>query len=128
LRVDPIGLLPFGTNGELNHLYNYASSDPINKTDPLGLFWNWNGNLFPGSGPQDFECSSIAKGLNKNKCTKECCVEHDKCYAKYGCNASSWVGGVIGVIPSPGICQYCNAKAELCMIINWGEDDDCACF
>jgi RHS repeat-associated protein len=123
---DPIG---FG-GGDVN-LYGYVKNNPVNKIDPLGLYetlfgprfegdkspgmnwydaWPWNGNLFPGYTDQDWVCSPPAQALNKNKCTKKCCFNHDRCYERYGCNYSSWIGGF-----SFGLCKLCNLQAAICV-------------
>ena len=85
-----------------------------------GLSLPTNGNVLPGTHPQDMKCSSIASGLNKNECTKQCCIEHDKCYKKYGCNQSSWVGNMVGARDA---CNYCNAQAVSCVIRNANKTD-----
>jgi len=114
---DPISF----ASGDVN-LYGYVKNNPINKVDPLGLYetlfgdrhpfgeWPFNGNLWPGYTDQDGECSSIAKPLNKNKCTKKCCVNHDMCYERYGCNFSSWLGRF-----SFGTCKLRNLQAAICV-------------
>ena len=105
----------------------YTDNNPINFTDPTGLT-SWNGNLFPGSFPQDNKCSVPATFnlLNDNKCTKQCCKEHDDCYAQHGCNASSWIINGLTTIPV-GACQMCNIKAAACIISNLANNkcDDC---
>ncbi len=116
--VDSVGKPLAETN-----LYLYTDNNPVNRTDPLGLFWN--GNAGAGNWPQDMECSSIAKGFNDNKCTKDCCIEHDKCYQRWECNSSSWYGRFPG-LPIPSVCQLCNLVATACIIINSGKAD-CEC-
>jgi len=117
---------PIRFDGGDTNLFNYTANNPVNRKDPSGLspgIWQWpiNGNLWPGYTDQDGVCSSPVGGLNNNSCTKQCCVEHDKCYEKYGCNFSSWFGG--GLI---GPCQYCNMKAAACVISNLSKND-CGC-
>lgn len=112
MTPDPVGL-----DASIN-LFGYAGSNPLNEIDPLGLasgLWEWpvNGNRWPGYTRQDWECSSPSQALNKNKCTKKCCIKHDKCYEKYGCNFSSWLPGVL-----IGPCQMCNMEAVVCIMIN----------
>ncbi len=80
--------------------------------------WPFNGNVWPGYTDQDDECSSVAKGLNKNKCMKKCCQEHDDCYTKYNCNLSSWM--LVGL---PGPCKKCNTKAAICVMKSILKDD-----
>ncbi|TAN44453.1 MAG: RHS repeat-associated core domain-containing protein, partial [Nitrospirae bacterium] len=103
---------------ELNP-YLYVANNPTNKIDPYGLLMatlpdGGNGNLWGGSKEQDWKCSEPApQSLNKCENTKNCCIEHDECYEKYGCNASSWLNIF------PGACQMCNLKAAMCILINW---------
>jgi len=99
------------------NLYGYVGGNPVNGVDIEGLasFWRWphNGNRIPGYTRQDNECSKPAQALNSNKCAKKCCQEHDKCYEKYGCNASSWLPGML-----LGPCQICNIKVTQCILVN----------
>ncbi len=37
MESDPIGILPNGPRGRLNHLYVYTSNNPVNDTDTTGL-------------------------------------------------------------------------------------------
>jgi RHS repeat-associated protein len=117
IQKDPIGF----AGGDIN-LYNYVGNAPVNRTDPTGLYmtlfgerhpfseWPFNGNLWPGYEDQDLVCSKPAQSLNKNKCTKKCCLNHDLCYQKYKCNYSSWIGGF-----SFGPCRLCNLQATICV-------------
>ncbi len=121
ISEDPIAIL-----GKIN-AYAYTDNNPVNYTDPTGLA-PWNGNVFPGSFPQDNKCTVPAtfNFLNDNKCTKQCCKEHDDCYAQHGCNASSWIINGITTIPV-GACQMCNLKAAACILSNVSNNkcDDC---
>jgi RHS repeat-associated protein len=127
---------PLGEAGGIN-LYGFVANDPINLVDPDGLLpfhWyfnrrleslsrSWNGNFWPGFSDQDMACSSIAAPLNKNRCTKQCCEKHDKCYKIYHCNQSSWHGtGLLSVG-----CQMCNIEAVKCVLKNLGKGDECEC-
>ena len=112
---------PIGFKGGIN-LYNYTDSNPVNRTEPTGEAWN--GNFILGTYPQDDKCSipAVFNFLNDNKCTKQCCKKHDDCYARYGCNASSWTTS------NPvGACQICNLIAAACILNNLSnsECDDC---
>jgi hypothetical protein len=121
------------------NLYAYVAGNPVNQIDPLGLesgylydepgwlgsewpkipppssnwIWPYNGNLWPGYEDQDGVCSPPAQNLN-NTCAQKCCEEHDKCYQKYGCNASSW--SPLGFAFGP--CKVCNMKAASCVAYN----------
>jgi hypothetical protein len=46
---------------------------------------------------------------NTSGCWKQCCIEHDKCYEKHGCNASSWKGW------KGSACQVCNTTFKSCL-------------
>jgi RHS repeat-associated protein len=37
ISEDPIGLIPFGPQGGINHLYVYVKNNPVNLVDPYGL-------------------------------------------------------------------------------------------
>jgi Transglutaminase-like superfamily len=50
-----------------------------------------NGNNWNGTEQQDLVCTSIGGVFNIWPCTKNCCITHDICYQKYGCNQSSWL-------------------------------------
>ncbi|HRH82386.1 MAG TPA: RHS repeat-associated core domain-containing protein [Thiobacillaceae bacterium] len=115
IQADPIGLA-----GGLN-LYAYVGGNPVSKIDPLGLTgatgtWDtgasssWNGNVTPGYKEQDWVCSSPAGILNGFACTKQCCIEHDECYEKHKCNATSWGS------PFSSECQQCNMAAVKCVV------------
>src|SRR5690606_30790478 len=71
-----------------------------------------NGNYRPGFEPQIPGCHYFP-GLNG--CITQCCEEHDRCYEKHGCNASSWYGNRFGY---DGACQECNAAARRCVLRN----------
>ena len=118
LTPDPIGL-----DGGIN-LFSYVSGNPVNYTDPLGLFWN--GNFWPGFDRQDDVCSSPMGRLNKNKCDKKCCKEHDDCYTRNGCNWSSWIG-TFSAFPIVPACQQCNRDAVKCISQSKVKGDDCEC-
>lgn len=46
-QVDPIGMNAASLfNPQSLNLYNYVGNDPINRTDPDGLFWGWLKRLF----------------------------------------------------------------------------------
>ena len=71
------------------------------------------GNLIPGYMPQDWICTvlgPLGSYMDSRPCIRQCCLEHDLCYQKYGCNASSWLR------PPIGPCQLCNIKAEICIL------------
>ena len=136
ITKDPISF----AGGDVN-LYGYVRNNPINRLDPLGLYetlfgqhyfegadvwpwyggWPFNGSPLPGYGSQDNICSWPARlggsYLNNNKCTKDCCVKHDNCYTRYGCNATSWVGN--------GACKMCNDQLLGCLAGNLGKDCNC---
>jgi len=124
---------PIGFGGEDVNLYLYVRSNPVNKIDPTGLYetlfgkhyfegadgWPWNGSPLPGYSKQDNICTRPFGRLNNNPCTKKCCIAHDNCYKRYGCNMSSWGFGF-------GACEQCNVDAVHCVIENIGKSD-CEC-
>jgi RHS repeat-associated protein len=125
---------PIGFKGGIN-VYAYVGNNAVNRIDPMGLDdgwswyggWPWNGSPIPGYWEQDNECSIPGSFggnyLNNNPCTKQCCIDHDNCYKKYGCNMSSWAGSPYLL---PGPCQVCNITLSICVPINMGKND-CGC-
>ncbi len=73
--------------------------------------WPFNGNLIPGTYPQDGVCTTgpLSGPMNSNPLVLACCQAHDKCYAQHQCNASSWLP------VNPGSCTVCNIKAVACI-------------
>jgi RHS repeat-associated protein len=130
LRSRFVGEDPIGLAGGSN-VFTYGENNPVLFTDPSGLAVlikpTWpNGNLRPGVYRQDGECTlpgPVAGPLNKNKCTKKCCQEHDECYAKYGCNASSWGRTLLGL---PSACYMCNHRVVDCLLRDLGRTE-CGC-
>lgn len=112
LQADPRGL-----DGRDRNLYRYAADAPLNRTDPSGTeiypYGGWpvpppDG---PGAGPQDWVCSSIAAPLNSFQCTKDCCSQHDTCFAVHGCTQESLIGNE----DQGQRCAKCNLTVELCV-------------
>jgi RHS repeat-associated protein len=88
----------------------HALSNGSNKSDQ----WPLNGNLLPGTHPQDGVCTTgpLSGPMNSDPLILSCCQAHDNCYAAHGCNATSW-------IPNPlpwGACNTCNLKAAACIM------------
>ena len=86
-----------------------APNNGNNKSDQ----WPVNGNLIPGTYPQDGVCTTgpLSGPMNSDPLILSCCQAHDNCYAAHGCNATSW-------IPNPlpwGACNTCNLKAAICI-------------
>ena len=133
ITSDPLGII----EGQDLNLYAYVGNDPVNWIDPLGLLRSGrnarnypngtprstgrtNGNLFDGFTDQDDICSAPADSLNSNSCTKQCCVAHDQCYKRFGCNASSWFGNLLHTRQA---CQLCNSLATKCVVESLGKTD-----
>jgi len=122
VTADPIGL-----EGGINS-YLYAKANPLKDIDSRGLnvfiagTANWdggptgpppnfpNGNYSSGYSPQTPGCDRFP---DLNGCVKKCCEKHDRCYAKYGCNASSWRGNLGGYNYN---CQKCNDAVSECIL------------
>jgi RHS repeat-associated protein len=101
----------------------YVRNDPVDHVDPLGLAIqvksSWHGNYRSGFERQDRICTVPAwlGVLDEKPCTRQCCVEHDDCYTKYRCNASSWFGNFAA---NPGACQFCKYDSRtLCTKESW---------
>jgi RHS repeat-associated protein len=117
------------------NVYAYVGLNPVRYTDPWGLeVWDIggigtsagvrigaNGNIWPGFEPQNMICDDPLGPFSDNPCTLNCCVTHDRCYERYRCNVSSWIGNITG---AGGSCQECNREARLCFLINIGKELD----
>ena len=124
--IDPIGLLLGGNNAEIRNPPsppNYGPPQtciggchPGFPPPPSTPSTPWNGNFWPGFDRQDMICSWPAGIFNSNICTKKCCKEHDDCYARNGCNASTWIGNMMLIINRA--CQQCNSAAVDCILRN----------
>jgi RHS repeat-associated protein len=120
VESDPVGL-----KADIN-TYLYVRATPINIFDPSGLQGMGtperpppgapqNGNIWPGYSKQNNVCDFPFGDLNFTSCTKNCCIEHDECYARYKCNWSSWGGNLGG---APYACNKCNSDAYRCILAN----------
>ena len=117
----PIALVPIlncGPGGVLGPVYGpngatgSGSSAPSNGSN-ISDQWTFNGNLFPGTHPQDgvFTTGPLSGPMNSNPLVLACCQAHDNCYAQHQSNASSWVPVNIGS------CTVCNITVVAC--IKW---------
>jgi RHS repeat-associated protein len=116
LNEDPIGWKA-GPN-----LYAYVLENPIRWIDPNGTFPRVpkplpNGNWTSTISPQDYTCSLDIAGssilsdfANNNRCTLNCCIQHDNCYKANHCNYSSWL--TFGM----GSCGTCNLNVLGCVL------------
>ncbi len=122
VESDPIGLAAgINTFGYVNARPNQWSDwfglapglpikPPRPRPPPAPPVDGGNGNQVPGFTEQDYICSIGGKAGNSNPCTLQCCIDHDNCYALYGCNSSSFFGSW----QSP--CQSCNAAFAKCSL------------
>src|SRR6202043_3317115 len=84
-------MLPEGPN-----LYEYVSNNPVGLLDILGL-----------SKTQIEGCDDFPDAL-ENKCVKQCCEDHDRCYERNDCSMYSWG---FQLIPNWSRCDKCNTIA-----------------
>ncbi len=111
---------------ELN-LYVAMANNPLRWIDRTGFnadpppmpteppSFEPNGNYVAGFERQDMICTLpgfIGTSANSNSCVLSCCQAHDACYAKYGCNQSSWIGNAAGQSKE---CQQCNSEVKSCV-------------
>ncbi len=107
-QSDPAGLV-----GGLNS-YGYAYDNPLYWYARDGRTPEINGNVTPGFTSQDHICTlgQFAGAVaNDFGCIRQCCIEHDDCYTRNGCNSSSWYG------PRNSPCQICNFRALRCVAL-----------
>ncbi|MBW1982131.1 MAG: RHS domain-containing protein, partial [Deltaproteobacteria bacterium] len=75
LTPDPIGIVPYGPQGGLNHLFNYAKGNPIRYFDPDGLkeagYGGWEVQFIAGYGQAYVTCCD-GNTLRKHKYRKVC--------------------------------------------------------
>ena len=124
-------------------LYQYVRSQPISFTDPTGAITakqishcdqirsmchtratsysdfiqcdqDYNECLSNPPSPQDAVCSRPAGAFNYSPCMKQCCMEHDNCYMRYGCTSKSWPPP-IGSSSGPSQCKCCNSNVKSCI-------------
>ena len=80
--------------------YVFSENDPINQYDVLGLDnpgCDLPDFLNPGTGSHEY-----------NKCFRRCCAQHDLCYYKNNCTASSWLYNAGQIILSASGCRFCS--------------------
>ena len=94
----------FAINVQKLHLYAYTEDNPVNRTDPSGLY----------GGPQKLGCDVVGGygGFFDSPCAKKCCNAHDRCYleAEDFCDAASWVKR-----SPPNQCTTCNDAVLGCL-------------
>ena len=123
MYTDPLGLAPY--NDPMNQIANRAAGLPPNANLPPQPPQPFsNGNYDSGSFPQDGLCTVPLVGgkMNSNSCVIGCCKVHDDCYARNGCNSSSWKGNLIGLSYA---CQQCNMEARQCITRALLKPDNC---
>ena len=90
-------LLPEGPN-----LYTYVGNNAANTIDVLGLY-----------APQTPGCDDFPDSL-ENRCVRQCCDDHDRCYERNDCSDKSWAFNMLPIDWSR--CNKCNKIAESCII------------
>ncbi len=133
VEADPIGILPRGLRGGLNHLYVYANNSPINYKDPKGLWalhGNWCGPNWTGGLPEQYTPEDeLIYAFNGTKDSLDsCCKTHDKCFykcrKKYPCDPQGRKDCMIECNQALSTCaSQCSGMAAF-IISAWMSIDD----